>query len=221
MHGLLALLWLNSANPRLETDEVLERVFMLVPSPRAQAPSMPRRATVRANAAQRTQTAPAAASRAVDAAMNAVQAEQSAPDPSVEPYDDPLAEPRTPADAGIAAQARRLAGATDHDLRKGKLAPLEPSDTRWERFAEHLEAARKDSSRTLMSETYTTPDGVTIYRFRRGNKVYCRTSGSARPVPSTLDYVRDQGGAVQFDRGGGEGSAGLVACPKHAVFKRE
>jgi hypothetical protein len=121
----------------------------------------------------------------------------------------------------VAAQARRQAGAADRALRKGKLAPLEPTDTRWQRFAERLEAAHKDTSRNLASESYTTPDGVTIYRFRRGDKVYCRSGGSVRPTPSALDYIRDRGGAVQFDRLGGEGAAGMVPCPKYAEFKRD
>lgn len=221
-HLLLGWLWLTGAKPRLEPDVSLERVFTLVPVLRPARPAAPppTPAPMRAGAPDPPSTA-APARRNAPAESIPVQ-----PPPEArisEPYDDPLAEHRdAPAlEGGAAMQARRQAGPADHALREGKPAPLAPSDSRWQRFAERLESAHKDNSRTLASESYTTPDGVTIYRFRRGGKVYCRTGGSVRPIPSALDYVRDRGGAVQFDTGGGEGSAGLIRCPKYAEFKRD
>ena len=221
-HLLLAWFWLTAGTVRLEPGDPVERVFNLIPVLRPPQPASsppPRPAPIRPTEPRALPEAPQRPD--MQAAPRPIQ-----PPPAAsfsEPYDDPLAERREPAapDSGAAEQARRQAGPADHALREGKPAPLAPTDTRWQRFSERLESAHKDSSRTLASESYTTPDGVTIYRFRRGGKVYCRTGGSVRPTPSTLDYVRDRGGAVQFDSGGGEGSAGLVRCPKYADFKRD
>ncbi|MBQ5939833.1 MULTISPECIES: hypothetical protein [unclassified Massilia] len=220
-HLLLAWLWLTGAKPRLEADNSFERVLTLVQVLRPPQPATPR--PVPARAPDTRAAAPRSAPARDDAPAQSIPIQQPPASSFPEPYDDPLAERRDaqpPAD-GAAAQAHRQAGPADHELRGGKPAPLAPTDSRWQRFAERLESAHKDSSRTLASESYTTPDGVTIYRFRRGSKVYCRTGGSVRPTPSALDYVRDRGGAVQFDTGGGEGSAGLIPCPKYAQFKRD
>jgi type IV secretory pathway VirB10-like protein len=225
-HLLLAWFWLAGATRRPEIEDPAERVFTLLPVPRPRAaippPAPPRPAPSRPSDKRAPPEAPPPADRPVES----IPVQQPPAQRFPEAYDDPLAERRdaqAPAapDSGMAAQARRQAGPADHALRQGGLAPLAPKETRWQRFAERLEAAHKDSARTLASESYTTPDGVTIYRFRRGGKVYCRTGGSVRPTPSALDYVRDRGGAVQFDSGGGEGSAGLIPCPKYAEFKRD
>ncbi len=83
--------------------------------------------------------------------------------------------------------------------------PLEPTDTPWKRFSSAVEGACKDTSRTLTSESYTSPDGTIVYRFRKNGKYYCRTGG----------------GAVLFDKPGGGGGAGLVPFPSQAEFKRD
>ena len=70
----------------------------------------------------------------------------------------------------------------------------------------------------MTSESYTTPEGITIYRFRQGNKVYCRSGGHVRPG---IGNVAEGGGIVNFDRAGGDGAAGLVRCPSQAEFKRD
>lgn len=117
----------------------------------------------------------------------------------------------------LAGRARREAGRADHALRKGKLAPLEPSDTPWTRFVAGIEGAHNDTSRTVTSESYTSPDGVTIYRFRKNGKYYCRSGGDVRPSM----FGAEGGRAQLFDKAGGGGFAGLVACPSNTEFKRD
>lgn len=223
-HLLLAWLWLAGGRPRLEPEPPSERVFTLVPLLRPQEaappPSLPPATQTRpASSLAASRTAPARPLAPVES----IPIQQPAPEPSPEAYEDPLAERQAQAQGpgGLAADARRQAGPADHALREGKPAALAPVESKWQRFAQQLEAAHKDRSRSMASESYTGPDGVTIYRFRRGNQVYCRTGGSVRPTPSALDFIRDRGGSLQFDKLGGEGSAGLVPCPKYAEFKRD
>jgi len=117
----------------------------------------------------------------------------------------------------LAGRAKRDAGRADHALREGKLAPLTPSDTPWKRFVAGVEGARKDTSMTLTSESYTTPDGVTIYRFKKNGRYYCRSGGNVRPSM----FGAEGGKAALFDKAGGDGFAGLVTCPGQAEFKRD
>ena len=118
-------------------------------------------------------------------------------------------------DDSTAGRAKSAAGATDNALRKGKLAPLDPSDSKWHRFAQAVAGARVDKSRTLISESYTSADGVTIYRFRQGGRTYCRTGGDVKPSP----FGAQVGGATLFDKAGGGGFAGTIACPPGVPFK--
>lgn len=118
-------------------------------------------------------------------------------------------------DDSTAGRAKGAAGATDNALRKGKLAPLDPSDSKWHRFAQAVAGARVDTSRTLISESYTSPDGVTIYRFRQGGRTYCRTGGDVKPSP----FGAQVGGATLFDKVGGGGFAGTIVCPAGVPFK--
>ena len=118
-------------------------------------------------------------------------------------------------DDSLAGRGKRTAGTVDHDLRKGKLALLDPSDSKWHRFALAVGNARVDTSRTLTSESYTSPDGVVVYRFRQGGRTWCRTGGDIRPSP----FGAQGGGAQLFDKAGGGGFAGTVACPSGVQFK--
>ena len=155
-------------------------------------------------------------------------ADVNTPSATSEPMADPAAaQAGTAATAaaiqdGIAAhedstagRAKGAAGATDNALRNGKLAPLDPSDSKWHRFAQAVAGARVDRSRTLISESYTSPDGVTIYRFRQGGRTYCRTGGDVKPSP----FGAQAGGATLFDKAGGGGFAGTVVCPPGVPFK--
>lgn len=141
------------------------------------------------------------------------------PDPAPAAVDDVVAKPSSQGEAApaesTAARALRAAGAADHALRGGKAVPLSPADTPWNRFVQGVEGARKDTSRTLKSETYTAPDGTVIYRFRQGGRVWCRTGGHVRPLLGGAEG----GGAAQFDRRGSEGAAGTTPCPSQAQFE--
>lgn len=217
-HLLLAWWWIGATGARMPPSIVPAlREFFVVPvrlPPPTSAPT--------AAAAPAPRTPPRASSRAPARDPAAVQAITAAPaeEPASEPYADPLALPppqdgAAPQDANLAGRARRAAGAADHALREGKLAPLAPTDTPWKRFASAVEGARRDTSLTLTSESYTSPDGTIIYRFRKNGRYYCRTGGGVKPSP----FGAEGGGATLFDKAGGGGTAGMIRCPSQAEFK--
>jgi hypothetical protein len=146
----------------------------------------------------------------VAAAPSAAPATPTATAPA--PDDTPPAPPSIKADELLGA-ARRQAGKIDRELRAGKPGvPLE-ADTPMARFRQGVAAAHIDRSRTLAEESYTGADGVTVYRFRRGDKVYCRSTGSvAAPMPG-----RTEGsvlaGAGRFDTLGMSSTGGAIECP--------
>lgn len=220
-HLLLAWWWLQ-AGPRLPEalpglrEFVMVPVFTPAPPPVAAPSAAPPAATRPGRAA-----VPKPALAPLDAESQAVLTEPaqapSATAPDADPFAAPPANP-TPPGESTAARALRAAGAVDSALRDGKPSRLKPGDTPNSRFTAALENAHNDTSRTLSSDSYTTPDGVTIYRFRRGNKVYCRTGGHVRPG---IGNLAEGGGMVNFDRLGGEGAAGMIDCPGQAEFKRD
>lgn len=214
-HLLLAWWWLNATGVRaLPSIPPALREFLVVPvlipppAPEAPAPAPIPRPTVRSPARIPVEAQSITAPPAEEAPATA----DSDPLAQPSPQDEAATE-----ESSLAGRARRAAGGVDHDLREGKLAPLAPTDTPWKRFAAAVEGARKDSSRTLTSESYTSPDGTVVYRFRHNGKVYCRTGGSVRPSM----FGAEGGGAVLFDKPGGGGIAGLVPCPSRAEFKRD
>jgi hypothetical protein len=90
------------------------------------------------------------------------------------------------------------------------------------RLREAVAGAHIDRSRTLVEESYTGADGETVYRFRRGDKVYCRTSGGvAAPMPGRTEGAV-LAGAGRFDTLGLSGNAGAIECPggQHDWIKR-
>lgn len=232
VHLLLAWWWLQARPPLPQVLTGL-REFVVVPvfttpepsaasAPLLSAPASSRTAPTRAAEPKRTPL-PAPAAAAPEAVFTAPVEAPSSPPPttSSEPAADPFAASSpaaTPSGESTAARAMREAGAVERALRDGKPAKLQPGDTALSRFTSALESAHNDTSRTLSSESYTTPDGVTIYRFRRGNRVYCRTGGHVRPG---IGNLAEGGGIVNFDRLGGAGAAGLVECPAQAAFKRD
>jgi len=139
-------------------------------------------------------------------------------EPAADPFPTPSASAQeriATGDDSLASRGKRTAGAVDHEMRKGKLAPLDPGDNKWQRFAQAVGDARVDNSRTLTSESYTAPDGVIVYRFRQGGRTWCRTGGDIRPSP----FGAQTGGAALFDKAGGGGFAGTVRCPTRVEFK--
>lgn len=107
--------------------------------------------------------------------------------------------------------ARRQAGAIDRDLRGGKLAPLTPdANLPIIRFQRALEGAYIDRTRTLVTESLTQSDGVIVYRFRYGGKVWCRQSGGSAPGMMERSEGAKLAGAGSA---GGGGAAGTIRCP--------
>lgn len=210
VHLLAAWWWLTSSAtmPALpDAGAALRELFVLrvlppvrgaPPPPYAAPPARKPAVPVRRPAPS---TAPLAAP-APEAAEVAVEA-------------DPSVQGEASAAESFAARARRAAGAADHALRGGKAVPLSPADTPWNRFVQGVAGAHHDTSRTVVSETYTAPDGTVIYRFRQGGRIWCRTGGHVRPRIGGAEG----GGAELFDRLGGEGAAGSIACPGQARFE--
>ena len=218
LHLLLAWSWRSTHPSAHDTRE--ERVFDLIPLP----PDPPLPAADRA--LPRSDPAPAPARPAPRSAAPAIVL--SEPEPISVPAEQPAAvadpfavapeppAPESPLDAMV-GRARRDAGGIDRALRKGKPGvPAEP-DTPMGRFVRALEGAHKDTSRTLVTDSYTAPDGEIIYRFRHGGKVWCRTSGNVRPDKPNAGSA----GPTQFDSAGGGGFAGLIRCPSHGEWKRD
>jgi hypothetical protein len=149
-------------------------------------------------------------------------AASDAPDAArpADPLSDTRADTATPATPASTqggftySLAKRQAGRVDRELRKGKPGVPTEADTPWARFQRGLDAGHIDRSLALQSDTYTSPDGVVIYRFRRGNRVRCRRAGGAgmplRGMP--------EGSALSIP---GSNAAGDSDCPKGVVWNRD
>ena len=209
LHLLLAWSW-RAAHPAPESFG--ERVFEVVPV----APSAPEPAVAR-RAAQPVRTmAPRSGLPALP--QGAREPEPSTPEVgSAAPAGEPVAitEPSPSPLETLAGRARRAAGAIDRELRKGKSGVPAEADTPGGRLVRALESAYIDTSRSLVSETYTAPDGEIIYRFRQGGRVLCRISGGVKPG------IGNAIGPSAFDVRGGNGTAGLNTCPSGATWKRD
>jgi hypothetical protein len=228
LHLLLGWWWLQATGVRVLPAVVsAPREFIVVavlapaPSRSSAAPATPSSSPPRAAKAAPARTAPAAPLVAPQP-ITPAPADTAPPPAMSEPAADPFPTPSASAqeriatgDDSLASRGKRTAGAVDHELRKGKLAPLDPGDNKWQRFAQAVGDARVDNSRTLTSESYTAPDGVIVYRFRQGGRTWCRTGGDIRPSP----FGAQAGGAALFDKAGGGGFAGTVRCPARVEFK--
>jgi len=231
LHLLLGWWWLQATGVRVLPATVpAPREFIVVavltpaPSRSSALPSAPAAA-----ASPRPRTVQAVPARAAPPAppiapqpITATPADTAPPAATSEPAADPFPTPSgstqdtiATGDDSLATRGKRTAGAVDHELRKGKLAPLDPGDSKWQRFAQAVGDARVDTSRTLTSDSYTGPDGVVVYRFRLNGRTWCRTGGGIRPSP----FGAQAGGATSFDTAGGGGFAGTIECPTRVRFK--
>jgi hypothetical protein len=113
-----------------------------------------------------------------------------------------------------AGLAKRQAGRIDRELRKGKPGAPDEAGTPWARFQRGLESAHIDRTLTLQSDTYTSPDGVVIYRFRQGNRYRCRRAGG---VGMPVAGMPGNGSATLP----GVNSAMNVDCPKGVVWNQD
>ena len=211
LHLLLALLWMRqqAAAPPSDTGQPPEFVTVLLQAMRPQpavpaAPPPPKTAPKRAPAAPSAVAPPAAPAQTLPAAPPADAAPAAAPALPPEgaaAADAPASEP------GFAlGLAKRQARRIDRELRNGKSGvPLE-ADTPIARLRRGLEAAHIDRSLTLSTDTYTSPDGVIIYRFRQGNRMWCRRTGS---VGSLLRGMPEANAAMNVD------------CPRGVSWERD
>jgi hypothetical protein len=197
-----------------------------LPPPRLAMPSMPAAPVVSAPAAQSEPGHPVqddAAQRATAPATPDAAAAAPNPIDTAQPADlAPDARAPAPAPAGASSArgsfalglAKEQAGRIDRELRKGKPGVPTEADTPSARFQRGVESAYIDRSLTLQSDTYTSPDGVVIYRFRQGNRYRCRRAGG---VGMPLAGMPGTGSITA----GGAGAAGATDCPKGVVWNQD
>lgn len=204
LHLLLVLAWLGGTRGEARREPP-PRVSVFVPvqplaRPQA-APSAPPPTSRRVRRPAISVPAPPPP----DAPSIAVQA------PATAPADTDTASPPAPAPAALPgdllASSKAMAGRVDRELRKGASPITAEPDRKWERFADAFAAARTSAPRTVTLESYTSPDGVIIYRKTVGDKVACYRSGSV-------------GGLVTgFGPQDGQG-AGRTSCPSGVSWTR-
>ncbi|MEJ7808165.1 MAG: hypothetical protein WKG03_19860 [Telluria sp.] len=211
LHLILVLLW--ASNGRKQIDQGAEQRHFAVTWIHALRPQKaplppPRAPEVAAPVVKRL---PATAPSLPQAAPTT--------DPETFPGQADIAQPGTATATATSAPgatemidaAKRQAGLIDNQLRGGKPAPLMPdADLPIARLRSALESAFIDGSRTMVTDSQTQPDGVIVYRFRRGGKVWCRQSGGGGP-----SMIEHSDGAKLAGAGsrGGAGMAGNVQCP--------
>jgi hypothetical protein len=227
MHMLALLAWMQQRQQRFSTPEVPRLVTILLQPQRLRpanpVPAPPPPSTLPARAAHPPARTPAPWPHplppATDAAPSPVPApEPAAPAPS--PAAPRLEDARVPADVRQAIReqqqaeggfalglSKRQAGRIDRELRKGKSGVPEEPDTPMGRFRRGLEAAHIERSMSVQEDSYTSPDGVVIYRKRIGNTTICRRSGSINPLGMRGMLFANE--------------AGDVPCPKGVQWKKD
>lgn len=202
LHLMLVLLWVS--HPRIPVDlGAAQRQFTLT-----WLPALKPRAPQSAVRVVRPQAAPASSARrlAPPIATEAISDQPEMP--------QPVSAPDAIGVSQMIASAKLQAGAIDRELRDGKAAPLTGApDLPFNRFRSALEGAYIDRSKATVTDSYTQPDGVIVYRFRRGGKVWCRQSGGGGPSMIERSDGAKLGGAGSA---GGAGTAGSIACPSGA-----
>ena len=220
---LLAAVWLQQHRPAPPPPAEAPRVIsILLQPPAARTRPAPAPAPVREPLPAReppVHAPPRPATRTQQAPTPAPA--EPAPAPSIQAPADTLAAPEpAPVDAGKLARdpaagvngsftvgvAKRQAGRIDRELRGGKSGvPLE-ADTPWARFQRGLEAAHVERSMSVIEDSYTSPDGVVIYRRRIGSRTICYRTGSVGLGIAGARGVND---------------AGPISCPTGVTWTRE
>jgi hypothetical protein len=202
---LLAAVWLMRQHLPAPPPLHAPRVISILLQPPAHAPPVhasPRPATRAQHASTPTPAEPAPAPSI-----------QSPPDTLATPEPGPVDAATLARDPAAAANgsftvgmAKRQAGRIDRELRGGKSGvPLE-ADTPWARFQRGLEAAHVERSMSVIEDSYTSPDGVVIYRRRIGSRTICYRTGSVGLGVAGARGVND---------------AGPVDCPTGVTWTRE
>lgn len=209
LHLVLVLLWVT--HPRTPVDQGAGQRHMTLtwlPALRPQVPPPPAPGRVRPPAVR----APSAPRIAPSTATQAVAVPPEIPQPSTAPQ---ASAPDALAVSQMIETAKRQAGLLDLELRDGKPARITPApDLPFNRFRSALEGAYIDRSRVVMTDSVTQPDGVIVYRFRRGGKVWCRQSGGGGPSTIERSEGAKLGGAGSA---GGGNAAGTISCPSGAT----
>jgi hypothetical protein len=174
LHLLLVLAWLTGARgDRLPEAPQRAFTFVLVQPPARPKPApdlppplpLPRsHLPASTNIPRPVAAAPAVAASSQDAG------------PASTPRADPAPEAALPGE--LLKSSRAMAGRIDRELRKGSSPISAEPERKWERFAEAFDAARTSGDRTVTLDSYTSPDGVIIYRTTIGGKSSCYRSGS-------------------------------------------
>ena len=215
LHLLLVLAWLGGARGELRREPP-QRVSVFVP---VQTPSPGRQAVpAKAPAPERARpplpAAPALPSIVlpdITLQARAAPAQSADADPAT-PAQEPAQnqtqqEGARPLPGDLLASSKAMAGRVDRELRKGASPITAEPERKWERFADAVAGARAGAARTVALDSYTSPDGVIIYRKTVGDRVACYRSGSV-------------GGLVTgFGAADGQG-AGSTPCPSGVRWTR-
>jgi hypothetical protein len=226
MHMLALFAWLQQRPERLPDVPRVVSFFLRPIAPRPEAaPVRPKPAASPKPASSGRERYVPAAADAVDGPLPAQAPVQSAPAAPASPAGAAEPAPRLEdlhaaptvqdairdqkaADGGFAAGlSRQQAGRIDRALRNGKSGVPDQPDTPMGRMRRGLEQAYNDRSTAVYEDSYTSPDGVVIYRKRIGNRSICRRSGSVSPLGMR--------GMVMGNE------AGDVPCPKGVQWKSD
>jgi hypothetical protein len=202
-HLLVLLLWMQDR--RIPLPPAPARVVTILLQPdRARTPAPPRAAVA---------APPMPHLRPPPPALPAVPVPTPAPDTPASTSPAPAGSPETPTPASASppggftySLAARQAGRIDRELRNGKPGVPAAADTATARFQRGLESAHVDRSMTIQTDTYTSPDGIVMYRYRTANGVRCRRAGG---VGILLQGMPDAPAAMNVD------------CPKGVEWTRD
>jgi hypothetical protein len=217
VHLVLLLAWRQGRVPGRSDDAAPAAIAVLLlqaPRPAQQDRPVP---------APHRPPAPVARSRQLPSTPAAPPPAEAAPAPPPPTATVDALAPTAPAPgasaADILARALHDAGSVDRALRGSKPGVLRGKDAPMARMRREMASAYIDRSHVEKMDIYTAPDGEVIYRFRRGDKVRCRMTGSTGlGIPGGYTDGARLAGAGSL---GGGGKAGFVSCPSHVEWARQ
>ena len=203
LHLLLVLAWLTSTRGGRVPDPPQRALTFVLVQPPARpepAPDLPPPSALPRSRGPATIHLP-----------RPVVAGPTAPAPPLEPASEPQADPAASATEALPGDllksSRAMAGRIDRELRNGASPISAEPERKWERFAEAFAAARISGDHTVTLDSYTSPDGVIIYRTTVGGKSSCYRTGSV-------------GGLVTGFGNADLHGASIMACPSGLSWTR-
>lgn len=199
LHLLLVLAW--PLLPGVQAPPApgeRETVLVMLAPPQA-APAVVPRPTVHPRLAPRV---PTPTSPAQPPVAETLEAQPISP-PVEANTEAEMEAPSAPMPGELLISARRMAGRVDRELGNGASPLSAAPERKWERFADTVANARLDAGSGVSLDSYTAPDGVTVYRKTVGNRVRCYRSGSVGGINPSDGH-----------------SAGNVACPAAVRWTR-